>query len=204
MWRERLARSWRFTRCWVGALALISGLVLASCGGAEKPTPQTPLEKADNAEIGKSIRSDEWETTLLDAPYKDEIIGDEEQGENEQLGYVVTDVFLPVAREPDGIWLILPIRMNNIGDSENAFLPGGLHILDDQGREIPVGSRLVHRSAIWIHDPDRWGSDDNQLLPSFFLAEQAREGLAVFDVPLDVTGLKLVMKGTDETIDLGF
>ena len=182
--------------------ALIFLCALTGC--AAQATPTVRLQFAANADVGKSIRSDQWETTLLDAPYKDEIVGDEEQGENEQMGYVVTDVFIPVAQEPDGIWLILPVRITNIGESENAFLPGGLHILDDQGREIPVGGRLVHSSAIWIHDPDRWGSDENQLLPSFFLAQQAREGPAVFDVPLDATGLKLAMKGSDETIDLGF
>ena len=199
MSRLRLPASCRNTNHVAMLLAL---LVLVGCG--EQATPTAPLEKAENAEVGKSGRSDAWEITLLDAPYKDEIVGDEEQGENEQMGYVVTDVFIPVAQEPDGIWLILPVRITNIGESENAFLLGGLHILDDQGREIPVGGRLVHSSAIWIHDPDRWGSDENQLLPSFFLAGQAREGPAVFDVPLDATGLKLAMKGSDETIDLGF
>lgn len=91
MWRERLVASWSTTKSCVGLLALMSVLGLASCGGEEKATPQAPVEKAENAEVGRSIRSDEWETTLVDLPYKDEVVGDEEQGENEQTGYEVSD-----------------------------------------------------------------------------------------------------------------
>ena len=146
-----------------------------------------------------SIRSEDWEITLTDLPYKDDVVGDESEEGIGQITWYETG-----KREADGTWLIAPIKITNVGGAEDMIMPGDLGAVDDQGHEIPVADRVVHLSAIWIHDPDRWGSDDNWLLPVILDAQESRGGPVIFDVSPDATGLRLVLKGSEETLDLGF
>ena len=167
----------------------------ACAGGKATPT----LVRAEGADVGRSIRSEDWEITLVDLPYKDDVVGDESEEGIGQITWYETG-----EREAEGTFLIAPIKITYLGDAEDMIMPGHLGLVDDQGNEIPVADRVVHLSAIWIHNPDRWGSDDNWLLPVILDAQQSREGPVIFDVSPDATGLRLVLKGTEETLDLGF
>ena len=56
-----------------------------------------------------------------------------------------------------------------------------------------------------IEGDDRWlDLRQHHLIEYVFEAGEARTGPLTFDVPADATELKLTLKGTDETIDLGF
>ena len=81
---------------------------------------------------------------------------------------------------------------------------GVLKVSDSQGNQYePIGVRQAVGPL--INDDERWESQQkNQLMQWVFEDELPRQGPLVFDVPEEATGLKLMMEGTDETIDLGF
>ena len=177
----------------ITALCVIAATACAGEGAA--PT----LVQAEGADIDQSIQSESWQITLVGPPYKDDIVGDESEAGIGSISYYESGV-----REAEGIWLIVPARIANVGSDDDMIMPGKVKLVDGQGNEVPVADRMVHLSAIWIHDPDRWGSDDNWLLPVILEPEEAREGPVIFDVAPDATGLRLALEGTDETLDLGF
>ena len=98
--------------------------------------------------------------------------------------------------------LVRKLEYNDSGDF--AMYPKDLlTVTDAQGTEYEVGNRKVIGPL--INADDRWeGQTQNQLINWVFEVGLPREGPLVFDVPEDASGLKLVMEGTDEIIDLGF
>ena len=189
--------SWAVGWKTVAIVVCVAGLT--SCGGGgEAPPAVPPIIMAESADAGKSIRSDQWEVTLLDLPHKDEIVGDESE-----KGIELITEYEVAAREPQGIWLVANVSLTNIGD-DNMILDKTIQVADDQGRVFPLGDRLVHYSQVWIADGDRWGDRTHQLSQNVQLAGETRKGPLVYDVPRDATGLRLVLKGTEDSLDLGF
>ena len=183
---------------WRCVALLGSILCLTGCGG-EGALAIPPTIIAEGADVGTSIRSDEWEVTLLDLPHKDEIVGDESE-----KGIELITQYQVAAREAQGIWLVAPVRLTNVGD-DNMILDKTIQVVDDEGRLYPLGDRLVHSSQVMIADPERWGKPvENQLSQNVQAAGVTREGPLVYDVPADATGLRLVLKGTEDSLNLGF
>ena len=184
----------------IGCLTLLGCILfLTSCGGDGQAPGIPPTITAESADVGLSIRSDEWEVTLLDLPHKDEVVGDESE-----KGIELITEYEVAAREAQGIWLVVNVRFTNVGE-DNMILDKTVQVADDQGRLFPLGDRLVHSSQVMIADPERWGNLlAHQLSQNVQVAGQSREGPLVFDVPTDATGLSLVLKGTDDSLDLGF
>lgn len=177
-------------------LFAILAVLLAGCGGGSSGSP--PPVQGINAETGKTIQSDDWMVTLLGQASKDKVVGDEE-------GEIQASIsqYEQAVRTAQGVWIIVPIELKNQGDEANMLLSSTIMIADDQGREYPIGDRLVHHSQVWISDVTRWGDRKNQLVQNVFDAGIVREGPAIFDVREDATGLRLILKGSDESIDLG-
>ena len=194
--RSSVPRAWAVGWISVAIVACVAGLT--SCGGGEAAPAVPPVILAESADVGASIRSDEWEVTLLDLPHKDEIVGDESE-----KGIELITEYEVAARDAQGIWLIANVSLTNVGE-DNMILDKTIQVMDDQGREFPLGDRLVHYSQVWIADGERWGDRAHQLSQNVQLAGQVREGPLVYDVPIDATGLRLVLKGTEDSLDLGF
>ncbi|MBV7327467.1 hypothetical protein KFU94_04240 [Chloroflexi bacterium TSY] len=178
-------------------MLIIPTFILVGCGGGvdEPPTPVP----AENAAVGKTILSDDWEITLLDQPSKDGVIGDEPEANIQTISQ-----YEQAARTADGVWVIVPIKLVNVGNEENMLMQTTIQIEDDQGRQYKIGDRLVHHAQVWLSDVERWGDRSNQLVQNVQDTGVEREGPAIFDVADDATGLRLILKGTDESIDLGF
>ena len=205
MWRRRVAVSWSTTKCGAGLLALMLVLSVASCRGGEEEQEAAPdvlAVTAENAEVGKTLEAQGWTITLVDQPELAKQVGsgaahamtDEADGFGGRSGI----------REAEGVWLILTVEMVN-STGELAFIPKSLLMVTDAqgGQYQPAKAREA--VAPLINADDRWESQEkNQLIQWVFETELARNGPQVFDVPEDATGLKLVMEGTDETINLGF
>ena len=193
------------TTRWAGLLALMLVLSLVSCGQAgvkQEAAPQTQAEKAENVEVGKTLEAQGWTVSLADQPEQAKQVGSGAATAmtNEQGGLGG----LSGVRDAEGVWLILTVEMVN-ATGEMAFIPKSLlKVTDAQGGEYePAGVREAVGPL--INDDERWESQqENQLMQWVFETELPREGPLVFDVPEEATGLKLVMEGTDETIDLGF
>ena len=184
---------------WISVALLGCILCLTGCGEGQEGFAIPPTIIAEGADVGKSIRSDEWELTLLDLPHKDEVVGDESE-----KGIELITQYQVAAREAQGIWLIAPVRLTNVGE-DNMILDKTIQVVDDQGRLFPLGDRLVHSSEVMIADPERWGRRlENQLSQNVQAAGVTREGPLIYDVPADATGLRLILKGTEDSLDLGF
>ena len=181
-------------------LSILVVLGLAGCGGqGGEGLAIPPTIMAESADVGESIRSDEWEVTLLELPHKDEIVGDESE-----LGIQLATEYEVAAREAQGVWVVVPVRLTNVGE-DNMILHKTIQIEDDQGRLILLGDRLAHRAEVTIANVERWGSPrENQLSQNVQSAGVSREGPLVFDIPDDSTGLRLVLKGADASLSLGF
>ena len=185
---------------WLGGLLGIWLCVaLASACSSEDATPE--VKTAESAEVGKTLQGEGWAVMLVDPPELTKQLGsgtaDEtmDMGGGEGMGRVGI-------RIAEGMWLILIVEATN-GTGDLAMLPKSLlKVTDAQGGEYG-------RTGMMVHDPlinadERWERQENQLIQWVFEANLPREGPLVFDVPEEATGLKLVMEGTDEAIDLGF
>ena len=76
--RSSVPRAWAVG--WMSAAVVACAVGLTSCGGGGEAAPAVPpVIMAESADVGESIRSDEWDVTLLDLPHKDEIVGDESE-----------------------------------------------------------------------------------------------------------------------------
>lgn len=153
---------------------------------------------ADNADVGATIQSDSWEVTLLDQPIKDYVIDGPDGGVRIESDRELTSL------TAEGVWIIVPIQLKNIGEEEAMLFQKTITVADDQGRTYEIGDRHVHHAQIWEAAPDRWGDRENQLIQNVQDAEAVREGPALFDVAEDATGLRLVLNGSSDTISLGF
>ena len=157
------------------------------------------MNVADSAEVDKTLEAQGWVVTLVEPPEQRKEVGSGDvsvvTGHYEQYG------FTSVATA-EGWWLILGLEVtNDTGDM--ALVPTKLlKVTDAQGREYQLQGKMVHLPVIWTDES--WMKDESYLFSDVVDNRVTLTGPLVFDVPEDATGLKLVMKGIDETIDLGF
>ena len=187
-------------RLWIAALSgALVVLSLSACGGAATATPETiTLEAGD---VGKSLHSGGWTVALAAPAELTKQLGSGSASETMDMGGGEGSGRVGV-RIAEGMWLILTVEVtNDTGDL--AMLPKDLlKVTDAQGDEYARAGITVH--APLVNADDRWTRQENQLIQWVFETEIPRQGPLVFEVPEGALGLKLVMEGTDETLDLGF
>lgn len=201
------------SKCCAGLLTLMLALSAMSCGqqgGEEEEAASALVVKAENAEVGSSIRSDEWEVTLTAPPEQSKRVGAgallDESGEGRSgMSFDASDPGWGQRgiREAEGIWLVLTVEVTNAAGDLAMLSKKLFTVTDAQGREHPVAETSMQ--FLIIEADERWATiQDHQLIEYVFDTGEPRGGPLPFDVPEDATGLKLVMKGTEDTIDLGF
>ena len=193
-------------RSWVAA-CLVSWLcvaVAAACAGgdggaAPQAGPASAMNVADGAEVGKTLEADGWIVTLVERPEQRKEMGsgdvDIVSAHYEQYGFtsVVTT---------EGWWLILGLEVTNDTGDMTLVPTKLLKVSDAQGREYLLQGKMIVFPVIWTDE--RWMKEECYLFSDAVDNGVTLTGPLVFDVPEDATGLTLVMKGTDETINLGF
>ena len=201
MGTKRLAlqgrRSWAVV-CLVGWLCVA---VTTACAG--EGDPMAKVSMSDSADVGKSLRAQGWVVTLIEQPQQRKQVGSVEgafPGGSESDHFVAAG--FSSMPEAEGMWLILGIELTNESGDLAMLSIKLLTVVDDQGREASLEGITVHSPHIWSEE--RWMKEENQLIQVVMYDEEVRQGPLIYDVPEDATGLKLVMQGTDETIDLGF
>ena len=195
---------------WVGLLVLMLVLSVVSCGGEggdQGVASQARTVKAENAEVGNSIEGDVWQVTLLEPPEQMKTVqGDIGSTRGAALhlpGFNVDGRSLGEEHvTAKGVYLMVPIEITNISGEPQMMSGTVLHVIDSEAQEYEGAGRLEHIVHVWTNE--RWLNETHELVPHVFDVGDMREGPVIFDVPEDATGLTLVMKGTDETIDLGF
>ena len=204
-------KGWGSAEVLLGLLALVVVLSVTSCGGqggGQEAASEQQAVTAENAEIGKTLEGEIWKVTLLDAPVQMKKIGgdvgiDPRGIENYIPGFEVdgrhlTDDDITAT----GVYIAIPIEIENTTDEPQMVTRAMLKIVDAEGQEHVFAQNLQHMVCVWINE--RWMDDSHLIVPSVPDAGEVRQGPLVFDVPEDATGLKLVMEGADDTIDLGF
>ena len=181
---------------WVAIWLCVS--LISACSG-EDATRE--VRTADSSEVGKVLLGEGWEMSLVDQPELAKQVGSGSAVSTSGMGESGSGQ--TGIRIAEGMWLILTVEVTN-STGDLAMLPKDLlKVMDAQGGEHERAGQKVH--APLIHADERWGSQqENQLIQWVFETGLPREGPLVFDVPADASGLKLVMGGTGETIDLGF
>ena len=179
--------------------ALVCALSLPACAGGGTATP--PTTKAEDGEVGKSLQSEGWVITLVDQPEMSKQVGSGTAVERTDMGEEGGG--RSGMRIAEGMWLVLTVEVTNDTGDLAMFPSKLLMVTDAQGGEYGLAGLKVH--APLINADDRWeDQQQNQLVQWVFDDGGLRGGPFVFDVPEDVTGLKLTAKGTDDAIDLGF
>ena len=176
-------------------LAIWLCLTLASACSSENATPEG--KTADSAVLGKTIEAQGWVVTLVDPPEQRKEVGeaDVHYEEWEEYGF-------PSIATTEDLWLILSTEVTN-DTGEMALLSKRLlKVMDAQGREYELAGKMVHWPLIWVDV--RWMKEESYFLGDVIDNGVTLEGPLIYEVPEDATGLKLVMAGTEETIDLGF
>lgn len=183
-----------------GLMVLVCSLALVACGGDDAAT--TPEAKiAENAQVGQSIESNQWEVTLVDQPF---IVKQCGTGTSSTYGSSSTeqdwDTDVQVA---EGTYLIAPVELTNVADEMRMFTKGaGLVVTDAQGQVIPLGRFTVHKTCVYSFD--RWGENENYLVDNPMDASVTWEGPVIFDVPEDASGFVMSFGESEDSIDLGF
>ena len=183
-------------------LALCLCVVVASaCGGEGNPLDVVHI--TDDADVGKSLQADGWVVTLIEKPQQRKQVGSEEGTLPglDQSGHYAAAGFSSMP-EAEGMWLILGIELANDTGDLAMLSKRLLTVTDAQGSVYDMQPLPIHYPH--IYDDERWMKQENQLMQVVMDADNVREGPLIYDVPEEATGLTLVMKGTDETIDLGF
>ena len=169
---------------------VVMGLVFA-LGGCGKPAPTgTPMSAEGNAEIGKTIRTQDFEFTLIEAPETATKVGSELVGGRRYL------------YDADGIFIIVPFRLTNDSDELRMLSASLLEVRDAQGRTFPLKQAYHHLGHIWTEE--RWMDERHLLSQNPMDPGLTREGPLIFDVARDSEGLVMTAEGTDDTIALGF
>lgn len=199
-------------------LTLMLGLSATSCGGqeagevggpeAEAEEPAVAVVVAEDAQVGKTIQSDEWSVSLTQQPEKPELVGSGPVVESFERTMRSVDMDAAgighagsIAAE--GTWLVLAIEITNDLDDLTMLTRGVLKVTDAQGGEYVAAPNVIQFMS--IEGDDRWlDLRQHHLIEYVFEADEARTGPLTFDVPVEATELKLTLKGTDEIIDLGF
>ena len=195
------------TRGWMCLVTVTFVVSLVSCAGGGEADLSEVVEAVD-AEAGKTIRSDEWAVTLVSPPQLAKMVGTGPEIDRSLVGDVATDNSAPAGGrqgrlEAEGMWLVLALEITNETGDLAMLSKRLLKVVDAQGMDYPVADAMPH--FLLIDGDERWMTiQDNQLIEYVFEAGLPRGGPMVYDLPETAAGLKLVMDGTEETIDLGF
>ena len=195
--RPRLVRS-----TWpVLAILLVLAVALAGCNRGRDRSELMPVFLEEGTEVGGVLRSDAWEVEITGLAGKDTLLGDE--GEDSGLAQV-SQYETSAQPAQRGEWVIVPIRLKNLAGEDMLLLVRTLRLRDDQGNEYELGKRNVHLAYIFYTDPETYGEQSNQHVQHVFETDEERLGPAIFDVPVDATGLVMILEGAEGELTIGY
>jgi len=182
-------------RVWTCFLLVALLVNMVACSSKTTPTPAVTTAK--NAEVGKSLESQDYALTLVDQPYEAKLVGGLVVG-----GSVGWSDMPSGVKEAEGIWLIIPVKLTNNSEEVRVLSKDAFIVKDAQGREFQVGGRMEHQ--IHVFEMDRWKSNDNYLVENPMSSGQTREGPLIYDVAKVSTGLRMTGEGKEDSFSLGF
>ena len=163
-------------------LCLAAALVIAACGGGGG----SEAADAEAIDLSATIEGDGWKVNLAATPEKHLILG---------KGNITYQA------ESGNIYLLVFLDLANTGTVLKVVDRSLLQVRDAAGNEYGA-SISAHQVAYLEQDGSKEGYTivlDSPLQPG-----KSRRGVVSFLVPDSATGLQLMFKGFDGTIDLGF
>ena len=173
----------------LGSLVLALCVVgLAACGGGGEAGggKEAILASAEDADVGKVLRSGDWEVELTGPAEKLQMIG-KDTGAGTAITY----------QSLEGIYVIVPVRVTNHMKEMDVVPRELLVLVDDQGNRAPACGSTVQMAYVHLREID-------PLLDSPLAAGATRDTVCLFDVSTEVTGLNLGVKDSTETAAVGF
>lgn len=171
------SQAWR--RGGKGLLIVCCLLMLVACGGGGSSSGPVTADAA-RVETGTPIQAGDWEVSLLKPPEKVKVVGEGD-----------------ITYQAEGDFLVVFATISNLGQDMQVVGRDLFTVRDGQGQEYkPV------KSAVQIGYVLQHGLEPS--LDSPLAAGISRDSVVVFDVPSSATDLTLGLKGTEETLDLGF
>lgn len=167
---------------WTLFLCLAAALVAAACGGGDG----AEAADADAIDLSATIEGDGWKVNLAAAPEKHLILG------KGNITYQAED---------GNIYLLVFLDLSNTGTVLKVVDRSLLQVRDAGGNEYRA-SISAHQVAYLEQDGSKEGYSivlDSPLQPG-----KSRRGVVTFLVPDSATGLQLMFRGFDGTIELGF
>ncbi len=183
------------------AILLILAVALAGCNRGRDKSELMPVFLEEGTEVGGVLRSNAWEVEITGLAGKDVLLGDE--GKDSGLAQVSQ---YETSAQPSqrGEWVIVPIRLRNLAGEDMLLLVRTLRLRDDQGNEYELGKRNVQLAYVFYTDPETYGEQSNQLVQHVFEIDEERLGPAIFDVPLEATGLVMILEGAEGELTIGY
>lgn len=163
-------------------LCLVFALAAAACGGGGGGE----AADAETIDLSATIEGDGWKVNLADAPEKHLILG---------KGNITYQA------ENENIYLLVFLDLSNTGTVLKVVDRSLLQVRDAAGNEYSA-SISAHQVAYLEQDGSKEGYSivlDSPLQPG-----KSRRGVITFLVPDGATGLQLMFKDFDGTIELGF
>jgi hypothetical protein len=161
------------------SLILLAGLALvAGCGRGDDDAASA---NAAAAEIGKVIKSDQWQAELIKPPEQDGVVGE---------GNITY-------QSENGVYLIVFLKVTNLTATQQVVPRDLFMVSDTQGQAFQAT-----KSAIQVAYVLNKGMQP--LLDAPLAANAARESVVIFDLPADASGLTLQMQGAGDKLALGF
>jgi len=166
--------SWYLRAVTVPVTAILLCSVALTACGGGKANP-------NKADIDKTLSAEGWDVTLTAVPETTNVVG--ETG---------------ITYQAKGIYQIVFLRVTNNNDDIMLFPPDLVKLRDAEGNEYPPTSSTAQFAYLQSH------SDLDLLIDSPVKPGETRNTLLIFDVPNKAQGLVLVMRGVDDTINLGY
>lgn len=162
----------------IAYVLLLWGSSLVGCGGGGGPANEKG--STDKASVGRTIKAGTWEVTLTAVAEKIKVVG---KGD--------------ITYQAKGVYIVVPLKVSNVGSEMQLLGAEEIAVSDAQGREfrptvsaVQVAYGLPRGMEIILDSP--------------LAAGASRESIIIYDVPPDATGLQLVLKGSEDRLDLGF
>jgi len=173
---------------WWGLVLLLCSFILAACGsrgGTDEAGSRGSVASAEDADVGQAIQSPSLSLELTGLPEKTNVVGTD------------TAVGTETRQAEIGVFIIVPLKLTNLGDEAELVDKHTLVLRDGQGREFPPAGPGVQLA----HSLER---QTELLVDNVLQVGQSKDGFVVFDVPEGAEGFTLGLTAAEGALALGF
>ncbi len=160
-------------------LLVLSFLCLMACGGGGEDGNTKAV--AEDVDLDQIIQSEDWSAKITQPSEQAQLVGEDKI----------------VYQAEKGIFIFVFVEVENLSQALQVVPRDLLTLVDSQGNEYKATKSAIQVAYILPRDMAL-------LLDSPMKAGEKRTSLVIYDVPSDASGFNLLIKGSDETLAVGF